>query len=381
MARAGSAAAKLCLLLALAGLPPAALARASDEVIVNQSLPHHPLEDQALNEPESVLAKLPTLLAKARKEHDSREVALLLLTGALLFVLAVFYILQRRSNQRISATLARLRESEAQAEDLLNLSAGFVFLHDLDGRLMLVNPAAALALGHSPESLVGRQLQEFQPRAGRNTFSEYLAQVQNEGADEGVFLVRSGQGDHRHWRYSSRLSAPKDGRAYVVGNAVDVTDQVQHTRALHEKSMRDALTGSYNRRHLERFENEHPGRRTWGAITVDLDHFKQVNDQLGHDRGDQVLIEFAAFLTERVRFGDAVVRLGGDEFLVLLADADQHTLDATSARLLDDAADAPCAFTLGGALRQPGETLGATISRADAAMYARRAAERGGSDA
>ena len=59
MARAGSAAAKLCLLLALAGLPPAALARASDEVIVNQSLPHHPLEDQALNDPESVLAKFP----------------------------------------------------------------------------------------------------------------------------------------------------------------------------------------------------------------------------------------------------------------------------------------------------------------------------------
>jgi hypothetical protein len=56
-------------------------------------------------------------------------------------------------------------------------------------------------------------------------------------------------------------------------------------------------------------------------------------------------------------------------------------LEATAERLAADASEAPCAFTLGAALRQPGETLGATLSRADAAMYARRAAERGGSDA
>ncbi len=352
-------------------------AKAADDFDARLQYAQRELEVLRLNDEAALARERERALAASNRQSR----ALVLLTAALLAVLGVFYVLQRRSNLRLSAALARLHESEAQAGDLLNLSAGFVFIHDLEGRLMLVNPAAALALGHSPEALVGRQLQEFQPRAGRNNFAEYLAQVQAEGEDQGVFLVRSGQGDHRHWRYSSRLSAPKDGRAYVVGNAVDVTDQVQHTRALHEQSMRDALTGSYNRRHLERFENDHPGRRTWAAITVDLDHFKQINDQLGHDRGDQVLIEFATFLTERVRFGDAVVRLGGDEFLVLLADADQHTLEATAERLQADAGDAPCAFTLGGALRQPGETLGATISRADAAMYAHRAAVRGGTDA
>jgi diguanylate cyclase (GGDEF)-like protein/PAS domain S-box-containing protein len=252
-----------------------------------------------------------------------------------------------------------------------------VFLHVVEGRLLLVNPAAAQALGQPADSLVGRALQEFQPRAGRDGFEDYLRRVQARGEDQGVFLVRSGEGDHRHWRYSSRLSAPQDGRAYVVGNAVDVTDQVHQTRALHEQSVRDALTGCYNRRHLAVFEAGHPATADWATITVDLDHFKQVNDSQGHDRGDQVLIEFAQFLSERVREGDAVVRLGGDEFVVLLAEADLQSLCATEGRLRADAAAAACGFSLGSALRRDRETLAATIARADTDMYARRSDVRG----
>ena len=312
----------------------------------------------------------------AQSNRQSRQLGLL--TGAMLLVLAFFFVAQRRSNQRLRATLALLRESEARAHDLLNLSAGFVFLHDAEGRLLLVNPAAAQALGRASSDLVGKLLQEFQPRAGRDAFDDYLERVRTRGEDQGVFLVRSGEGDHRHWRYSSRLSEPKDGRAYVVGNAVDVTDQVQQTRALHEQSVRDALTGVYNRRHLEIFESAHPPATGWAAIAVDLDHFKRINDTQGHDRGDQVLIDFAKFLAERVRGDDVVIRLGGDEFLVLLAQADGETLDATAGRLNLEAAAAPCAFSLGSALRENRETLAATIARADASMYAARAVARAG---
>ena len=296
---------------------------------------------------------------------------------SLLLVLGVFFVLQRRYNHQLQATLALLRESEARAHDLLNLSAGFVFLHDTQGRLVLLNPAAAHALGQPAEALVGRSLHEFQPRASRDTFADYLGRVQSQGEDEGVFLVRSSDGDHRHWRYSARLSAPQNGRAYVVGNAVDVTDQVNETQALHEQSVRDALTGSYNRRQLEIFESAHAATDTWAAITVDLDHFKQINDSLGHDRGDQVLMEIAQYLFARVRADDAVVRLGGDEFVVLLANADDQQLQSTASRISQDSGGAPCAFTIGSALRAGDEALSATIARADAAMYAARAATRG----
>jgi diguanylate cyclase (GGDEF)-like protein/PAS domain S-box-containing protein len=296
-------------------------------------------------------------------------------SGALLLLLASYYLQQRRANQQTQQTLSLLRESEAKAQDLLNLSAGYVFLHDVRGRLLLVNPAAAQALGMPAMALVGRSLADFQPRRSRADFDAYLERLRRHGHDEGTLLMRAADGSHKHWRYSSRLTTPVDGRAHVVGNAVDVTAQVRETRELHEQSVRDALTGSYNRRHLDAFESAQR-EQGWAAIGIDLDHFKQVNDQQGHDQGDQVLIEFSRFLDRRAGAGDAVVRLGGDEFALLLAGADVQRLEAVVEGLRRGVERAPCAFSMGAALREGGETLAATLARADGQMYSVRGATR-----
>ena len=144
--------------------------------------------------------------------------------------------------------------------------------------------------------------------------------------------------------------------------------------------MRDPLTGSFNRRQLEAFESAH---RTggWSAISVDLDHFKQINDSHGHDHGDQVLVEFCRFLVQRAGFDDVVVRLGGDEFALLLAGADEARLAGLVARLREDAGLAPCGFSLGAALREGDEAITATLARADGEMYSVRAATRSASPA
>ena len=106
-------------------------------------------------------------------------------------------------------------------------------------------------------------------RAGDSPF--HLARVRKQGQDEGVLLMRGADGGHRHWRYSCRLTTPVDGRAHVVGNAVDVTAQVRESRELQEQSVRDALTGSYNRRQLDLFElaNREVG---WGVVNLDLEN-------------------------------------------------------------------------------------------------------------
>jgi len=324
------------------------------------------------------------VLAKEREaalaERNRQSQWLSLATVLLLVVLGAFFIQQRRSNRQLTSTLSLLRESEARALDLLNLSAGFVFLHDLRGRLLLVNPATAQALGQPAEALVGRSLGDFQPRRSRAEFEAYLERLRSEGEVQGVFLVRAADGVHRHWRYSSRLSAPKDGRAHVVGNAVDVTDQVQEARALQEQSLRDALTGSFNRRQLELFETANRAGG-WGVASIDLDHFKQVNDLEGHDRGDQVLVEFSRFLGRQVEAADSVVRLGGDEFALLLAGADARRLAQVVEALRSEAGQAPCGFSLGSALREGDEALTATLARADGDMYSVRAASRSGAPA
>jgi diguanylate cyclase (GGDEF)-like protein len=166
----------------------------------------------------------------------------------------------------------------------------------------------------------------------------------------------------------------------VVGNAVDVTDQVQEARVLQEQSLRDALTGSFNRRQLEVFESANQAQG-WGAISIDLDHFKQINDREGHDRGDQVLVEFCRFLGRRIEASDSVVRLGGDEFALLLAGADPRRLATVVDRLRHEAGQAPCNFSLGSALREGDEALTATLARADGDMYSVRAVSRSGTTA
>ncbi len=97
--------------------------------------------------------------------------------------------------------------------------------------------------------------------------------------------------------------------------------------ALRTQSVRDALTGLYNRRYLEEVldrEIRRAGRaaQSLGVLMIDLDHFKRFNDTYGHDAGDAVLRETAAFLLKNVRAEDFVCRFGGEEFVVILPTAD-----------------------------------------------------------
>jgi diguanylate cyclase (GGDEF)-like protein/PAS domain S-box-containing protein len=298
---------------------------------------------------------------------------LVVLGGVITLVLAAFFVQQRRSNARLTAALARLRESEAQGLDLLRLATGYVFLLDLDSRFTLVNPATAHALGHAADALVGRPFGEFLAE-GATFWAEQVAHAREGEASEGLWRVRTVEGD-RHWRIGLRHSSPREARAYLVANAADVTTQVQLADALREQSERDALTGCWNRRKLDTFEDAH-ARDGWAVLVIDLDHFKHINDTEGHERGDRVLVGVANFLHERVRAVDALLRIGGDEFALLLPGVDAGHVDALCARLRDDAAQAPCAFSLGVAVRDGAEPLGDTLARADAAMYAARSLER-----
>ena len=108
--------------------------------------------------------------------------------------------------------------------------------------------------------------------------------------------------------------------------------------ALRTQSVRDALTGLYNRRYLEEVlerEVRRAGRtaQALGVLMIDLDFFKKFNDTYGHDAGDAVLRETGAFLSKGVRAEDFVCRFGGEEFVVILATADLESSRARGERL------------------------------------------------
>lgn len=99
--------------------------------------------------------------------------------------------------------------------------------------------------------------------------------------------------------------------------------------SFYELSMRDELTDAFNRRYFnERLEEEvHRAKRNgrpFSVIILDIDSFKQINDNYGHKAGDELLIQFVRFLQSRLRKSDLIARLGGDEFVLLLPDTESE---------------------------------------------------------
>lgn len=108
--------------------------------------------------------------------------------------------------------------------------------------------------------------------------------------------------------------------------------------ALRSQSIKDPLTGLYNRRYLTEMLGREIRRavraeQPLGVLMLDLDHFKKFNDTYGHDAGDTVLREAASFLTKSIRVEDIVCRFGGEEFVVLLPTADLNAAHARAERI------------------------------------------------
>ena len=180
--------------------------------------------------------------------------------------------------------------------------------------------------------------------------------------------------------------------AYAQGIYRQLLEANRHLRSL---SLVDPLTGLPNRRLLDDRLRQtlaeggrHP-KQTFGALMfLDLDHFKEVNDSLGHQVGDALLIEIGHRLREQVRDSDTVARLGGDEFVILLPlfapdrDSALQGAQTVAAKLLE-AVGRP--YTVEGHVvarspsigltlfPEPGDTAAAVLQRADAAMYQAKA--------
>lgn len=151
--------------------------------------------------------------------------------------------------------------------------------------------------------------------------------------------------------------------------------------ALGHEAETDPLTGLANRRALSRTLERQAGRAI-AILAVDIDHFKRVNDEHGHDAGDRVLRELAERLTGAVRDGDLVVRSGGEEFVVILPNGKESAAAMVAHRIVTAARARPFALrgsslpvtvSVGHAVGPAGPEL---LRRADEALYAAKAAGR-----
>ncbi len=159
----------------------------------------------------------------------------------------------------------------------------------------------------------------------------------------------------------------RTGDLFYHGIIVDVTERKRSERSsLEQPSLRDPLTGSYNRLYLEDFERRMvDSRKSWGCIYIFIDHFKQFNDRYGYETGEEVLRMMSRFLMRYARASDGVIRMGDDEFVVLLPNVDTSIVTRINRRFRQAAlGQAPISFSMGTASRFGDERLEKTILRA-----------------
>ena len=176
------------------------------------------------------------------------------------------------------------------------------------------------------------------------------------------------------------ITDPDTNETVFHGILVDITGRKNLETKLVEQSIRDPLTGCYNRRHLATiYARIYGPESSWGCIYVGVDHFKQYNDTHGHAAGDTVLMKMSRFLMRHVRAEEAVVRMGGDEFLVVLSNTTRDEARMVAKRIESAGLkDAPVSFSLGWAAREAGETFEDTVNRADRELIDVRVVKRPG---
>jgi diguanylate cyclase (GGDEF)-like protein len=155
--------------------------------------------------------------------------------------------------------------------------------------------------------------------------------------------------------------------------------RVHREHELVQRALTDPLTGVLNRRGIMlAIHREHDRCARTGApysvLMADVDHFKALNDAQGHAAGDAVLRRIAASLSRSIRLVDQIGRFGGDEFLILMPEADADAAAILSARL--GPLCRPITLAIGTATRRADDTIDTLIGRADQRMYQRKRSEQ-----
>ena len=255
-----------------------------------------------------------------------------------------------------------------------------VYITSEDGRILDANRAFLEMFGMSSlAELAGVTAAQLHVDSHRR--EEEMALLARDGAvrEFELELRRPDGGVRTVLDTAFQATDPATGEVRYHGILVDITERKHLEEQLREAAIRDPLTGCYNRRFLADVEaGLTSASGSWGAIVIDIDHFKEINDRFGHDVGDQMLVRTARFLLREVRAEDVLVRLGGDEFLLVLAGADERTTGQVVRRLRRRGpSSAPTRFTLGWAVRGHGERLEQSVKRADRSLIRARQRQRG----
>jgi diguanylate cyclase (GGDEF)-like protein/PAS domain S-box-containing protein len=280
----------------------------------------------------------------------------------------------------VSSTRFRsLSDPDSLREFARQLREG-IYIITRDGQILDANPAFLEMFGV-------RSIVDFGSSTARDLFVdparrvEELRLLDRDGSvREFEMAVKQPDGGQRTVLDTCYLIRdPSTGEEFIHGIIVDITSRKELEARLRDMSTHDPLTGALNRRYLGELDQRFAADPDLecGCIFVDIDHFKIYNDARGHSEGDEVLKRMVRFLMRFSRTEEAVVRFGGDEFVVVLHGADAAETKLVADRFRSEAFEkAPVPFSLGWAARETGEPVQRLVDRADRGMLAVRVMKR-----
>ncbi|MFJ4873490.1 putative bifunctional diguanylate cyclase/phosphodiesterase [Streptomyces sp. NPDC088757] len=289
-----------------------------------------------------------------------------------------------------------LAHKENHFRSLVQGSSDVIMIAAPNGRLHYVSPAASGVYGRDADELVGTELAALiHPDDLGAVVHEVRRFLAASPAEEPTTRIecrfRSGRGGE--WLHvESTVNRHQGG---LIFNSRDVTERVRLQAQLQHNAEHDPLTDLPNRAlFTRRVRQALGGRRAsdpgTAVLFIDLDGFKAVNDRLGHQAGDDLLVQAARRLHDSVRAGDTAARLGGDEFAALILGdggrdrtarrnqvqeiADRLRLTLSRPYRLDGGQEVRVAASIGVAFAEPGIDAGDLLRNADLAMYRAKAA-------
>ena len=279
-----------------------------------------------------------------------------------------------------------LQDSEKRMRSVLdNVSDGLATI-DQNGTIDSANPAVTRLFGYTEQELIGQQADILIATTHRSAFDNYLQRRLNvdvpvSGSHETMGKRKNGSLFPLEFVVSSMQVG---SRHLFIATLRDISERKAQTDALEYQALHDALTGLPNRslfgdRLRQALLGARRNQKMFGVLLLDLDRFKDINDALGHDRGDSLLQEVTARLRGVLRATDTVARLGGDEFAVLTIDAKHPEDVVATARKILASLEGP--FAIGDHMVETGASIGIAmypvhgddpgtlLRRADVAMY------------
>ncbi len=280
-----------------------------------------------------------------------------------------------------------LQAARARFESLVASSNDAVIVLDEDGIMRYVSASMERLVGYPSDFFTDRPIGGLMHPDDLDLVWKRFRRLLETGETTTVSYRVTHLNGTQRWleaTCSDRRDDPAIGG--IVANVHDITARIDAVEAFRHQAMHDDLTGLPNRtlltdRILTAISRALRSGRTFALLFCDLDRFKHVNDTLGHDVGDTMLIEMARRMRRHLRRSDTLARLGGDEFVVVVEDLDPASADEVAGRVAADllasvaepivVGDQPLTMSvsIGIAVHHAGQSVKDMLRDADVAMY------------